>query len=295
MANLPLAKKVAKELGVELGKVEIIRFADTEARVWMEEKVAGQNVVLLQPFSPPVDQNLVEFLLLADALRRGKPKKMVAVVPYFGYARQDKIFRPGEALSAQVVANLIEGACFEKLITIHLHSLGILDFFKIPVVHLSTASLLSQTLARLKGKNENWVAVAPDKVALAEVKKVAESFGFAAAYVEKTRDLSQKDKPKALGLVGEIKGKNVFMFDDLSSTGGTIVGGAKLLKEAGAKKVMAALTHMVVPEAAERIVQEESVDKLLITDTINYTGPKLKKMEIISVAPLLAEAIRKSI
>src|SRR3989304_3260190 len=128
-ANHELAQKVAKELGVELGEVEIIRFADTESRVWVEEKVKDQIIFLIQPFCPRVDENLVEFLLLSDALRRGKPKKMVVAVPYYGYGRQDKIFRDGEALSAEVVANLIEGAGFEKLITIHLHSLNILDFF----------------------------------------------------------------------------------------------------------------------------------------------------------------------
>ncbi|MDP3998284.1 MAG: ribose-phosphate pyrophosphokinase [bacterium] len=291
-ANLPLAQKVAQELGVELGKVEVIRFADTESRVWVNDDIKGKNVVLIQSICPPVDQNLVEFLLLADALSRGKPKKLIAVVPYFGYARQDKIFREGEALSSQMVARLIELAGFEKLITIHLHSLNILNFFKIPVVHLPTASVFAQALTSLKGASD-WIITAPDQVAQGCVAELAKILKLTTAFLEKTRDYSQKDKPKTTGLVGKVKGKNVLMFDDLSSTGGTIVGGAKMLKENGAKKIYVALSHMVVEAAADRIIQEKSIAKLFVTDTIPQL-PK-KKLKVVSVAPLIARAITNSV
>lgn len=291
-ANLSLAQKVAKELGVELGKVEVIRFADTEARVWVSDDIKGKNVLLIQSICPPVDQNLVEFLLLADALKRGKPKKLIAVVPYYGYARQDKIFRPGEALSSQVVAGFIESARFEKLITIHLHSLLILDFFKIPVIHLSTASVFAQTLASLKGTSD-WVITAPDQVAQGCVAELSKILKLPTAFLEKTRDYSQKDEPETTGLVGKVKGKNVLMFDDLSSTGGTIVNGAKMLKDNGAEKIYVALSHMVVEAAADRIIQEKSITKLFVTDTIPQV-PK-KKMKVVSVASLIARAIENSV
>lgn len=290
-----MAQKVAKELGVILGKAEIIRFADTESRVWVEEDIQDKIVFVLQPFSPPVDENLVEFLLLIDALKRLRPKKMIAIVPYYGYGRQDKVFRKGEALSAQVVADLIEAAGFEKLITIHLHSLRILKYFKIPVVHLSTASICSQVFSSLKNENKDWVAVAPDEVAQKEVKKFAQPLGITTAYIEKKRDYTKKDKHRSIKVTGQIKGKNCVMFDDLSSTGGTIVHGAKLLKEKGAKKIIAALSHLVVGEAAEKIVAEKTISQLIITDTISYPGQKPTKLKIISVAPLLAEAIKSNI
>ncbi|MBI4100435.1 ribose-phosphate pyrophosphokinase [Candidatus Microgenomates bacterium] len=292
-ANPELSSKIAKELGVELGKVEIIRFADTESRVWVEEKVKDQTVFLIQPFSPRVDENLVEFLLLADALRRGKPEKMIAVVPYYGYARQDKIFRDGEALSAQVIANLIEGACFKELITIHLHSLNILDFFKIPIKHLSTVSVFAKAFASLKEEKGQWVAVGPDEVALTQVKNLAKDLGLTTACLEKRRNYAEKDRPMTTGLEGDVSGKNVIMFDDLSSTGGTIINGAKFLKERGAQKIMAALTHLVVPEVIEKITGQDFIDKLFITDTIPQK--KADKLEIVSVAPLIAEAIMGSV
>lgn len=289
---MPLAQKVAGDLGVKLGKVEIIRFADTEARVWVSDDVKGKTVVLIQSICPPVDQNLVEFLLLADALKRGKPQKMVAVIPYYGYARQDKIFRLGEALSSQMVARLIESAGFEKLITIHLHSLNILDFFKIPVVHLPTASVFAKALTSLKGASD-WIITAPDQVAQGCVAEMAKIMKLPTAFLEKMRDYSQKDKPKTTGLVGKVKGRNVLMFDDLSSTGGTVVNGAKMLKENGAKEIYVALSHMVVEAAADRIIQEKLIEKLFVTDTIPQ--PVKKKLKVVSVAPLIAKAIKQGL
>lgn len=292
-ANLPLAKKVAKELGVELGKAEIIRFADTECRVWVEEDVRDKTAVLIQPFSPPVDENLVEFLLLADALKREKPKKLIAAVPYYGYARQDKVFRKGEPLSAEVVVKTIEAVGVEALITVHLHSLKILPFFKIPVTHLSTVPVFTSAFDYLAKEKDHWVAVAPDEMAAKWVRKFAQNLGLEVAILAKKRNYSQKDKPRTTGLLGKVSGKNCLMFDDLSSTGGTIVGGAKLLKEDGAQKILVVLTHLVTGQAAERILEEKAVEKLIVTDTI-LQSPR-KKLEVVSVAPLIAEAIVNSV
>ena len=190
-ANLPLAQKVAREIGVELGKVEILRFADTECRVWVEEDVKDKTGILIQSVSPPVDESLMEFLFLADALKRGRPEKLIAVVPYYGYARQDKVFRKGEAISAQVVAKTMEAVGVEALITIHLHSLKILSFFKIPVTHLSTVSVFTSAFNYLTKEKDRWVAVAPDEMAVKWVREFAQNLGLEAAILEKKRNYAK--------------------------------------------------------------------------------------------------------
>lgn len=291
-SNPVLAKQIAESLGQNLGKVEIVRFADSECRVRVEEEVEGKDVFIIQSLSNPVDERLMELLLLADSVKRGEPRKIVAVLPYHGYARQDRIHRPGECLSAQVVAKLIESVGVDKLITVELHNEAILGFFKIPVVHISGLSVFQPEVKDL----HDVVVVTPDAGALKRAQKFSEVLDIPLALIEKKRDLDHPHKISLMRVVGDVKDKTAVIVDDVIVTGGTLVNAAYLLKEKGAKQVVALATHADFVGGADKILKESPVDKIWVTDTIAIPSEMhFSKLQIFSSASLVASAMRKMV
>ena len=292
-SNPDLATKIASNLKLPLGKAEIIRFADSECRVRIEEDVEGKTVFIIQSLSNPVDEHLMEFLLMGDAVKRGEPKKMVAVLPYHGYARQDRIHRPGECLSALVVAKMIESVGFDKLVTLELHNESILGFFKIPVVHISGLEIFRVRVKELEGE---VVVITPDAGALKRSQKFAESLDLPLALIEKKRDLERAHKILSMRVVGEVKGKTAIIVDDVIVTGGTLMNAAFLLKEKGAKKVIAAATHADFVGGADKILQDSPLDAVWVTDTIYIPPAKnFPKLKISSITSDLSAAAGKMI
>src|SRR3989338_1730284 len=226
-SNPKLAGSIANGLGLTLGKTEIIRFADSECRVRIEQDIEGKDVFIIQSLSNTVDEYLMELLLMGDAVKRGEPRKITAVIPYHGYARQDRIHRPGECLSAQVVAKLIETVGFDKLITVELHNEAILGFFKIPVNHIYGLSIFHENIKKLK---DDVVIITPDAGALKRAQKFAEGLDLPLALIEKKRDLNTAHKILSMRVVGDVKGKTAIIVDDVIVTGGTIINAAYLLK-----------------------------------------------------------------
>lgn len=292
-SNPSLFDKISAELNVPLGKLEIVRFADSECRVRILENVEEKDVFIIQTLANPVDELLMEFLLLADAVKRGDPRKITAVVPYHGYARQDRIHRPGESLSAHVVAKLIESVHVDRLITVELHNEAIVGFFEIPVVHISGFTPFKQLVDSISGDK---VVVTPDAGALKRSQKFAEMIDSPLALIEKKRDLDRPHKILSMKVVGDIKDKTAIIFDDVIVTGGTLVNSVYLLKEKGARQVIACATHADFVGGADKILADSPIDKIWVTDTITIPDDKkFNKLTIVPIAPLIATEMRKMI
>lgn len=291
-ANHALAKKVAQNLKMDLGKVEIVRFADGECRVRLEEEVEGKTVFVLQSLCPPVDENLVELCLLADTLKRNGAQKLIAVVPYLGYARQDKVNRKGECLSTQVVARIIESVGFEKLIAVDVHSEKALSFFKIPTENLLPDQVLAEAVSSDK---KNCLAVSPDEGALKRVRQIAKILGTTVVSIDKERDLLT-GKLKIKGVKGDASGQNLIIFDDMITSGGTLIIAADFLARQKAAGVLACATHGLLVKDAPLALQKSEIKKVIVTDTVPVPKEKqFKKLEIVTVAPLIARAIENSV
>lgn len=292
-SNPQLSQQISDQLNIPLGKVEIIRFADSECRVRVKEDVEDKVVFILQSISNPVDEYLMEFLLLGDAVKRGDPKRMIAVLPYHAYARQDRIHRPGECLSAQVVANLIDSVGFDKLITVELHNDTILGFFKIPVVHISGFEVFQSEVEKME---DDIVVITPDAGALKRAQNFAEKLDLPLALIEKKRDLDQPHKILSMKVVGDVKGKTAIIVDDVIVTGGTLINAAYLLKEKGARQVIAVATHADFVGGAEKILKDSPLDRIWVSDTIDLPAAnKFSKLQIFPIAPVIASVMKKMV
>ncbi|MBI2611151.1 ribose-phosphate pyrophosphokinase [Candidatus Gottesmanbacteria bacterium] len=292
-SNLPLAESISSLVKIPLGKVEIIRFADSECRVRILENVEEKDVFIFQTLADPVDEHMMEFLLLADAVKRGDPRKITAVISYHGYARQDRIHRPGESLSAHVVAKLIESVHIDRIITVELHNEAIIGFFEIPVVHVGGFLPFKPLVEEISGEK---VVVTPDAGALKRSQKFAEMIDSPLALIEKKRDLDHPHKILSMRVVGDIKDKTAFIFDDVIVTGGTLVNATYLLKEKGAKRVIACATHADFVGGSPKILQESPIDSIWVTDSIFIPEEKrFAKLTIVSIAPFIVSAMQKMI
>lgn len=283
-SNVPLAKK----LGVPLGNVEITRFIDNECRVFVKDDVAGKNVFVLQSLSEVADQHLVELCLLGSALKDLKASRVTAVIPWMGYSKQDKAFRKGEAVSAQLVAKFIEAAGFDAVITMELHSENVLPFFHIPVTELSTHKLLAQSLTL----GENSVVVSPDKGGKSRSERFAQEIKLPVAYLQKSRDLSTGNVT-VTGIEGNVKACDVIIFDDIINTGETAVKTSHFIKHEGALSVSFLATHAVLAGRAPQLLSGSAIDRVIVTDTIAIPEEKkFEKLHIVSVAPLITSSVQ---
>jgi len=288
-ANIPLSQKIAKYLGLSLGDVAISRFCDGEISVKYNENIRGIDVFIVQPTIPPSD-NLIELLLLIDAARRASAKRITAVIPYFGYARQDRKDQPRVALSAKLMANLISTAGTDRILTMDLHSPSIQGFFDIPFDHLYSLPIFVDHV--LKRKKEIPVVVAPDIGSSKRARAYANRLNTELAFVDKKR--FGPNKIEAVTLIGEVKNRYVVLVDDIIDTAGTICCAADLLKKSGAKDIFSICTHSILSNDAIDKIEKSALSKVITCDTILQSdGKKSKKIEILTSAKLFSEAIQR--
>ncbi len=289
-ANKPLSRAITTYLKKELGKISITRFTDGEICVAIEENVRGKDIFVVQPTSPPVNENLMELLIIIDAFRRASAERITAVIPYFGYARQDRKDKPRVPITAKLVANLLTASGANRILTMDLHAPQIQGFFDIPVDHLFAAPV---TLSYFQNKGiSNPVIVAPDVGSVKMARAFAKKMRADLAIVDKRRD--NPEEIEVVNLIGDVAGKTAILIDDLISTGNTIVQAAEVLKRHGAVRVYASCTHGVLSGDSVKKTQASPIEELIITDTI-YLPPEkeVPKIKVLSVAGMLGEAIKR--
>ena len=289
-ANPALAKEICDYLGLPLGEAFVGRFNNGEVQIMIDESVRGKDVFIIQPTSYPVNDNLMELMVMADALKRASARHITAVVPYYGYARQDRKTRGREPITTKLVANLMQTAGITRLVTIDLHAGQIQGFFDVPVDHLFGASILAKYINE---KNmEDVIVVSPDLGGVTRARDLADRIGAPIAIIEKKRP--EPGVAKVMNLIGDVAGKNCIIIDDIVDTAGSLVEGAKALEEFGAKSVTAAVTHAVLTDPASERIANSNIKELIVTNTIplpeNCNLPNITQL---SVAPLLGEAIMR--
>jgi len=287
-ANPQLAGEIAQYLGVPLGAAQVGHFSDGEIQVKINESVRGADVFIIQPTSTPVSEHIMELLIMVDAVRRASARRITAVLPYYGYARQDRKTRARDPITAKLIANLLFASGARRVITMDLHAGQIQGFFDIPVDHLPGVPILAQYF--LQQKLENLIVVSPDLGGVTRARDLAERIGAPIAIVDKRRP--EPNVAEIMNIIGDINQRNVIMIDDIIDTAGTISQGAKALKEMGAKDIYICCTHPVLSGPALKRLEEAPVKEVLVTNTILVPEEKIiPKMKVLSVAPLLGEAI----
>jgi ribose-phosphate pyrophosphokinase len=288
-SNLPLAKSIAEKIGKSLGEIELKRFSDGEIWVKFRENIRGQDVFIIQSTNPPTD-NLMELLIMIDAARRASSNTITAVIPYFGYARQDRKDQPRVAITAKLMANLLTVAGADRIITMDLHAAQIQGFFDIPFDHLYGSSVFKEHIEHLHKK---LVVVSPDVGGIKIARAYAKLLDTALVVIDKRRP--KQNMAEVVNIIGDVKNKDILIVDDLIDTAGTFIGAVESLKNEGAKNIYGAVTHAVLSgEAIDRINKSELL-KLYVTDSINIGKKNTSdKIEIISSCGLFAEAIHRT-
>ena len=299
-SNQNLGKKVSEAAGIAIGKMDIVRFGDSEIKPRILSNVRDEEVIVFQSTSNPVNDHLMELVLICDALRRSSAKKIIAVIPYFGYARQNQQHLGGEPVSAQVVAKMIESVGADELITLDLHEEQTTGFFEIPINHLSALPLLAKKVINYLDADcpldKNRFAVAsPDQGGVERTRLFAKTLGIAeTVLVEKKRNLEIKHESKVVEVSGNVSGKTVIIPDDVIVSGGTILNAANSLIAKGAEKVFLAATHADFIKGTGKKLQSSKVEKVFVTDTIQLQERNIfEKLRVVSVAGLLADALNK--
>jgi ribose-phosphate pyrophosphokinase len=288
-SNKPLAEEIARVIGIELGKCSVTRFSDGEIQINIEESIRGCDVYVIQSTSSPVNENILELLIMIDALKRASAKTINVVVPYYGYARQDRKARAREPITAKLVANLLETAGATRIITLDLHAPQIQGFFDIPTDQLMGVPILSEYFKN-KQLNGDIVVVSPDHGGVTRARKMAERLKTPIAIIDKRRP--RPNVAEVMNIVGNIEGKIAILIDDIIDTAGTITLAANALVENGAAEVYACCTHPVLSGPAIERIQNSKIKELVITNTINLPeDKKINKIVELSVAPLIGEAI----
>ncbi len=287
-SNKPLAEAIAKQLNTSLGQMEVTHFSDGEIYVRYDESIRGKDVFLIQSTSSPVNTNLMELLIMIDAAKRASAGRITAVIPYFGYARQDRKARSREPITAKLVANLITSAGADRVLTMDLHCLQIQGFFDIPLDNLVGGPTLYN---HFKPKvDDDFVVVSPDIGSVARARKVATRMDAKMAIIDKRRP--KANVMEVMNIIGDVKGKNCLMIDDMIDTAGTIVQGAKALKDAGAQEIYACCSHGVLSGPAIDRLNASPITELAMLDTINIPEEKMLPIfKMISTAPIFASAI----
>lgn len=290
-ANPELAKKICKYLKTGLSDAFVGRFSEGEIRVKINENVRGKDVFIIQPTCPPPNENLMELLIIIDALRRSSASRITAVMPCFGYARQDRKDQPRVPITAKLVANLVTTAGANRVLTMDLHAGQIQGFFDIPVDHLFAIGVFIDYIKKLK--LEDIVVASPDVGSIKMARAYAKRLGAGLAVIDKRR--TSPEKTEVMHILGEVKGKNVIIVDDLIATGGSLIEGVEALKKAEAKSVRAAISHGVLSgPAVERVENCKNLKELLITDSVPFEEKSVNgRIKVLSVAELLGEAIKR--
>ena len=289
-ANLEFSKKISKYLSLPLSEATIKRFSDGEINVQIRESVRGKDVFVIQPTCAPANVNLMELLIVSDALRRSSANSITAVVPYFGYARQDRKAAPRVPITAKLVANMMQTAGVNRVVTMDLHAGQIQGFFDVPVDNLYGSIVFVDFL---KAQNlKNPIIASPDVGGVARARSFAKKLNLDMVIVDKRRE--EANKSEVMNVIGDVKDKDVILIDDMIDTAGTIVKAATAFKERGATSVMAFCTHAVLSGIAYENIANPALDKLIVTDTIPLKdGANTDKIKILSVAPLFGEVIRR--
>lgn len=285
-----LAKAIGDELEVALGRAEVDLWKNGETRVKIEENVRGSDVFVVQPTSHPVDHHLMELLLFFDALKRASAARITAVIPYYGYAKQEKKTSGREPISAKLVANLLTVAGANRVLAVDLHAAAIEGFFDIPVDHLRATPLLARAFRR--EIEDDVVVVSPDAGGVARAEDFRVRVGGSLAIISKQHP--RPDATETLEMVGDVDGKIAVIVDDMISTGGTLIQAAQLLDERGAAAVHVVATHGIFAGEALRLIERSRIDRVFVTDTIPIPDTGERRVDVVSVAPLLAEAIMRT-
>jgi len=289
-SNQPLALEVAEVIGRPLGKCSVNRFSDGEVQINIEESIRGCDVFVLQSTSDPVNENLMELLIMIDALRRASARTINVVMPYYGYARQDRKARSREPITAKLVANLLETAGADRVIALDLHAPQLAGFFDIPIDHLVAEPILTEYFSAKGFNQDELVIVSPDHGGVTRARKMADRMKAPIAIIDKRRP--RPNVSEVMSIVGEVKGKTAILIDDIIDTAGTITAAADALIESGAKEVYACCTHPVLSGPAIERIDNSQIRELVITNTIELPEDKLSpKVKQLSVATLLGNAI----
>jgi ribose-phosphate pyrophosphokinase len=289
-AHPQLAKEIADFLGIPVGQARLRRFPDSEVSFQIDENIRGTDVFIVQPTSNPVDQHLMEMLVMIDAFRRSSAARITAVVPYYGYARQDRKDKPRVPISAKLVANLLSAAGTHRVLTMDLHKAQIQGFFDIPVDHLFAAPVIIEFLARLH--HPNLTIVSPDAGGAERARAYAKRLDAELAVIDKRR--TEDGTAEVMNVIGDVEGRTCILQDDIIDTAGTIQKAATALKSAGAARVLACAVHGVLSGPAIERIENSPVDQMIVTNTIPLRGEaqQCKKIVVLSVARLLGQAIR---
>ncbi len=291
-SNKNLSSKIAKNLKEKLVNSNIRKFKDGEIYVEINENIRGNNIFFIQSVSSPANDNLMEMLLCIDALKRSSAKNITAVIPYFGYARQDRKIVPRTSISAKLVSSLITKAGADRVVTVDLHAGQIQGFFDIPVDNLFTTPLFARHIKK-KIKSKNIICVAPDVGGVERTRALGRNLNVGLAIIDKRRP--KPGQSQVMNVIGDVKGKTCIINDDIIDSGGTIINAAKALKQRGAKDVYVYITHGVLSGDAVKAIKNSPIKKLVITDTINNENKvrSAKNIEILSISNLMGEAIRR--
>jgi len=292
-ANKPLADEVSRYAGIPLGDIELFKFSNDEAFVKINDNVRGADVFIIQPTCYPVNDNLMDLLIIIDALRRASALRINCVIPYFGYARSDKKDQPRVPITAKLVADLITVAGADRVITVDLHADQIQGFFNIPVDHLYSIPIFERYFKNIL-KNSDLVVVSPDSGGANRARSLAKRLNCSLAIGDKRRS-GNNDQTELFNIIGEVKDKVAILFDDIIDTGGSLIKISKVLAKEGAQKIYAACVHGVLSGDAIANIEDSPIEKLFITNTIPLSPEKLKSKKIVqlSIAEMLAIAIKK--
>lgn len=290
-ASETLTDRICSHLGISKGKTIVGRFSDDEIRVQILENIRGKDVFIVNSTSPPVNDHLMELLILCDAARRASAARVTAVLPYFGYARQDRKDKPRVPITAKLVSNLICASGVDRVLTLDLHCGQIQGFFDIPVDHLRGDVVFARHF--LEQGTKDMVMVSPDMGSVARAREMANRLEVPLAVVDKRRP--KANESEVMNLIGEVSGKRALLFDDMIDTGGTLVKAAQAVKDRGAVSVTACATHPILSGEAIQLLNDSVLSEVLISDSIPLTNgaAQLPKFKVISIAPLVAEAIRR--
>jgi ribose-phosphate pyrophosphokinase len=290
-AHPELTREIADYLGIQVGQARLRRFPDTEVSFQIDENIRGTDVFVVQPTCPPVDQHLVEMLIMIDAFRRSSAARITAVIPYYGYARQDRKDKPRVPISAKLVANLLSAAGTDRVLTMDLHKAQIQGFFDIPTDHLFAAPVIIDYMSRLR--YPRLTLVSPDAGGAERARAYAKRLGAELAIIDKRRS-AEDGHAEVMNVIGDVEGRTCIIQDDLIDTAGTIQNAALALMDAGAERVLASAVHGVLSGPAPDRITNSPIEQLIVTNTIplNCNAAKCQKIEVLSVARLLGQAIR---